>query len=142
MPSWYMDQGGGVAVFLIGDFASATEADTYANGLGIFGTPVEQSVWESSPTVLAVELDSAKREKLGELQSEGDARCLAVSPLFDSVLAAARLSVTFKNNALENTGKDLRDVGDAFNAAALVILGLPDVASVLAYDVVTDPGWP
>lgn len=142
MAEYYMDQGGGIATFLVGDFASPAEADLFANSFGIFGTPVERSVWEASPTAQAASLDSVKKEKLSELRDEGNTRCLAVSLLFDDVLAAARISVTFKNDALKNDGKDLRDVGDAFNAAALVILALPDEASVLAYDVVNDPAWP
>lgn len=142
MAEYYMDQGGGVATFLVGDFASPAEADLFANSFGIFGTPVERSVWEASPTAQSASLDSAKTEKLSELRDEGNARCLAVSLLFDDVLAAARLSVTIKNNSLENTGKDLRDVGDAFNAAAATIIAFIDINDVIAYDVVNDPAWP
>lgn len=142
MPHYYMDQGGGTAVFLAPEFPDPASADAFANSIGVFGTPVEQSAWESSVTVLAAQLGVAKFEKLAQLKAEGDRRSLLVNLAFRDVIAGYALGVAVKNNSLENEGKDWRDVGDAWAAAVATIVAFTDINDVINYDVVNDPSWP
>jgi hypothetical protein len=142
MTEWTIDEGGGEYFSLSQEFDTAAEAQTYATSVGHAGPAIETATYLVLPATVAGELAAAKVAKIHDLTDEGNRRCALVSPLYNRVLSAVELLQTVKAASLTVLGAELAAVGAAYGAAAVVILGLPDIAAVAAYDVVTDPAWP
>ncbi len=139
MAQYIMDQGGGLGIHIPGDFVDAAAADTAANAINIFGTPVERSVWEATPAVQAQVLACEKVAKGQALNGEGKARIELVIP---GINVEAAIAAALMTNNLNSLGNSVKALVVAYNTASGNIKALPTVAAVRAYDVRNDPGWP
>ncbi len=140
MPKFVAVQPNQTAVFLTPDFADQAEAQLFATDHGIGGVVGLASVFEVSPFAAALQLSEAKTAKVRELTFEGNARSQLVDPHFFSVNQGFIVGLTV--NAVTPLGSSWVAVGVAWDDARTVINALGDLASVAAYDVVTDPAWP
>lgn len=127
-------------IFLVPDFADLADAQDFATTKGIGGTVTEVSVYSILPFNVARALSQAKADKLSELMLEGNRRSELVNSHFLSVIEGYVLGITV--NAQTPLGNSWTAVSVAWNDARGAIGALPDLPSVLAYDVVTDPVWP
>ena len=139
MAMYVMDQGDGSGVQLVGDFIDAAEADLAANALGIFGTPVELTVWELLPAQMAVALECSKRNKGFELSEEARQRVQLVIP---GINVEAAVAAALMTNQLNTLGNSVKDVVVVLNTSLAAIAALTTRAAVQSYDVRNDPGWP
>lgn len=142
MATQYVMVDGAKGTHLAPEFESPQDAAAWANDKGIFGTPETLASWNAGPVQQGVNLTAAKVEKLRELEEEGNRRCTLVSPLYDSIRGAHGLGLSVKAASLTATGEYLAGTGQAWADAVPVVLALPDLGAVDAYNVVTDPAWP
>lgn len=105
---------------------------------------------QAQPTeqeIIDAELDALKTWKTKRLKREADRRMRQINSAasFDNtaLLRGLYLSVEpVARGAFDPIIQQLVDVWSAGSTAATAINGLPNIASVDAYDVVNNPGWP
>lgn len=118
-----------------------------ADGFGYFDCAADGTISKNTERVDALSLNLAIAAKLGDLKSEGLRRFNAAVPgtwsidqvkffreLWLSIAASARTPTATFTIAIE--------VFQAWDAAHDAVAAMTDVATVEAYNVTTDPGWP
>ena len=104
------------------------------------GTLFTLDAFKLTPNGQAFSLKAAKRQKLAELTTEALTR---TGPGIQSIATLEAIAVVLAEEVPSSIqGLNDRAVLTAYLGAALVIVALPTVFDVDAYDVVNDPSWP
>lgn len=140
MPKYVMVQPDDSGIFLTPEFPDEPTAQAFATANGIGGTIMEEAAFFLTPYSEDLQEEQAREATQEELEAEGNRRSLLVDPHYESVLNGFVVGLSV--NATTALGGQWVAVGVAWDDARLVVEALPNLAAILAYDVVTDPAWP